>query len=129
MTDNEIIKALEQCEKQPYCDGCPYFAKIGCKKHLYQDALDLINRQKAEIERLGNEVKEKTEWIAFLKEQVMGFNNDYCELKEKFKTARAEAITEFAERLKAEVKTDYINGTKEHALAVITKIAKEVKGE
>lgn len=52
MTDNEIIKALECCEKQPHCTGCPYFEKIGCKKHLYQDALDLINRQEAEIERL-----------------------------------------------------------------------------
>ncbi len=57
MTDNEIIEALGQCETQKTCCDCPYFEKIGCKKHLYQEALDLINRQKAEIERLNAEAK------------------------------------------------------------------------
>ena len=52
MTDNEIIKALGQCETQSTCSYCPYFEKIGCKKHLYQDAYRLIIRQKAEIEEL-----------------------------------------------------------------------------
>ena len=51
-TDNEIVKALECCNSEYYeCPHCPLLHK-GCKKTLLQNALDLINRQKAEIERL-----------------------------------------------------------------------------
>lgn len=59
MTDAEIIRALECCEKGfANCDGCPYdddnnycVTKDG-KSLIIQDALYLIKRQKAEIERL-----------------------------------------------------------------------------
>ncbi|MGN0598670.1 MAG: hypothetical protein ACI4JK_02145 [Oscillospiraceae bacterium] len=67
MTDNEIIKALEHCSNQKYisdCEKCQYFA-FDCRDTLIEQALDLINRQKAEIEK-----------------------------------SRAEAVREFAERLK-----------------------------
>ena len=69
MTDNEIIKALECCikaETRGDCEemGCPASTKQGCQFYLrtdddyentiyieiLKDALDLINRQKAEIE-------------------------------------------------------------------------------
>ena len=56
MTDNEIIKALECC-KNKRCVSCPYddvadkFAE--CSAKLVNDAHGLINRQKAEIERLS----------------------------------------------------------------------------
>ena len=50
MTDNDIIKALECCGCDNYqCDNCPYAYKT-CT--VYKDSIDLINRQKAEIERL-----------------------------------------------------------------------------
>ena len=71
MTDNEIIKALECCIKAETwgdCEkmGCPASTKQGCHFYLrtdddyentiyieiFKDALDLINRQKAEIEAL-----------------------------------------------------------------------------
>lgn len=60
MTDDEIIKALECCgsEKGNMCTLCPIFRKVGdnCNENdLFNDALDLINRQKAEIERLKQE--------------------------------------------------------------------------
>ena len=56
MTDNEIIKALECCshrnEDLP-CDGCPaYNIAQMCMEDLMSDAIDLINRQKAEVEQL-----------------------------------------------------------------------------
>ncbi len=52
MTDNEIIKALEHCERG-YCYRCPA-NKFGggCTDKAKRLAIDLINRQKAEIERL-----------------------------------------------------------------------------
>lgn len=58
MTDNEIIKALECCKKT-ICVGCPNFHNdkgiLWCKEELQSETLDLINRQKAEIERLKKE--------------------------------------------------------------------------
>ena len=55
MTDNEIIKALECCcsPKVNACDDCPFHKR--CYENnewLEKEAIDLINRQKAEIERL-----------------------------------------------------------------------------
>lgn len=50
LTDKEIIKALETCAAEEWlCDICCY--KDKCPE-LKLDALDLINRQKAEIESL-----------------------------------------------------------------------------
>lgn len=60
MTDNEIIKALECCTTE-ICWECPFEPKeqrkgtIGCCEENIKNALDLINRQKAEIEMLENQ--------------------------------------------------------------------------
>lgn len=50
MTDNEIIKALECCEVGD-CINCP-FDRDACDDELAREALNLITRQKAEIEKL-----------------------------------------------------------------------------
>lgn len=59
MTDTEIIKALECCTtKGAKCSDCPSFKKVDrsdCKKY-FRGAIDLINSQKAEIERLNNNI-------------------------------------------------------------------------
>lgn len=87
MADNEIIKILENkadidcdmcCDNNENCDG-DY-----CEKIISQSALNLINRQKARIEEL-----EKGELS-----KAMTFNSD------TIKRCSAEAIREFAERLK-----------------------------
>ena len=53
LTGNEITKALEYCLEQGIISECERCAdKIGCRDTLIKNALDLINRQKAEIERL-----------------------------------------------------------------------------
>ena len=83
MTDAEIIKALECCtsDKSIYCeDQCPFYERCNKYENLSKYALDLINRQKAKIEELS-EVLSDTIRIR------------YAEIK-------AEAIKEFAERLK-----------------------------
>lgn len=55
MKDTEIIQALECCTtKGAKCSDCPAFKKVDrsyCKKY-FRGAIDLINRQQAEIERL-----------------------------------------------------------------------------
>ena len=54
-TDEEIIKALECHIKAEDCEGCEMFG--GCDEIILTKlVLDLINRQKAEIEELKNYV-------------------------------------------------------------------------
>ena len=86
MTDNEIIKALECCIGWQPCKEkqCPMVKE--CNKDIdsvYKYALDLINRQKAEIERL-TAVVDKTDAAYFRK-------------VDEVQRAKAEAIKEFAE--------------------------------
>ena len=51
MTDNEIIKALECCSS--YCrNECSYYNDDLCMENMQKQAIDLINRQKAEIDGL-----------------------------------------------------------------------------
>lgn len=51
MTDNENKKDLESY-KTSNCDECPFYGvKEDCEVELPEEALNLINRQKAEIER------------------------------------------------------------------------------
>lgn len=94
MTDNEIIKALECCLKgcnAEGCEDCPLYEKVeDCEIEIPIIALDLINRQKSEIERLKAE------------------NEGYKHLDTILRTAidkltaniKSEAIREFAKKLK-----------------------------
>ena len=56
MTDNEIIKTLEcLCGNALNCRECPYSPRYKfplCQQQVAKDALDLINCQQAEIEKL-----------------------------------------------------------------------------
>ena len=114
LTDEQIIKALECCQKDD-CDNCPLSNYDGCKSLLFDGdiVLDLINRlkaqnkefdekivmqmglieyQKAEIERLKDELAQTED--AFNK--IYEINGTY---ERKIDTAKSEAIKEFAERL------------------------------
>ena len=83
-TDEEIKKALECCTHScAACKECPYTDEKWCVHELTKDALDLINRQQAEIERLKDHNKQ---------------------LRYDRKKITNEAIKEFAERLKDAVK-------------------------
>ena len=87
MTDKQIIEAVADImfgeNKKCGFRNC----NLAC------EVLDLINRQKAEIERL-NEV------INGFEEQSRKELMDFMALSEKYEKARAEAVKEFAERLK-----------------------------
>ena len=106
MTDNKIIKALE-CFVIPKdfnecgnCVGCAFESKGLCHQNMSYEiaklSLDLINRQKAEVERLNVELDNKQ------------FRCDSCdrigltrgEYLICIKRAKAEAIKEFAEKVK-----------------------------
>ena len=118
MTDNDIIKALERCickdNNALDCKSCPYNRMVGslCIDRTQEDALELINRQKAEIERLENDLEEMADRLSVLlwhatngklsksnytKEAMIcavdDCIDDYC------RDAEAEAIKEFRGKL------------------------------
>ena len=95
LTDEQIIKDLECCmtENGNDCDNCSYSDVIykqgegGCCNKLMKDALDLINRQKAEnieLQLKNSELKVEKE-----RDYSIGYH-----LGEK------QGIKEFVERLK-----------------------------
>ncbi len=103
-TDEEIIKALECCTKVVSgvrkCEKCPLYTKFQCLYAIKVYALDLINRQKAEIERL----KECPKCVYEYDGEMM----EYCVQgpRSNFKTVeqiKAEVYKELEKRLKEEI--------------------------
>ena len=107
MSDNEIIKALECCaQPNAICKECPChdpYLKYPCADQLKWAALVLIEKQKAEIERFERENKQNFDKWQILDKRT---KERYAELYEEAKgVVRAEAIKEFAERLKKHFET------------------------
>lgn len=112
MTEEQIVKALECCIKDDYdkgCTECPIHCYKGCDFHLAKFALDLINRQKAEIERLKAELKEAYGEIEKLEDNIDNGVSVCAECHRKYaeeiKTAKIEAILEFSERLAKSIRS------------------------
>lgn len=104
MTDMDIIKGFECCVQVTpgICKRCPYHNKIftRCSKMLMQDALNLINRQKTEIEELTEK-----HWNEC--RQIAHYDNEstlFADLGKLYSEIRIEAVKKFAEALKAELK-------------------------
>lgn len=167
MTDNEIIKALECCFTRGFdestCYECPFYtATAKCTEDLRDSALDLINRQKAEIERLEKEkqdikdkydcqqtvycdlsdiIKEKCKELELANaDKVIAETHEkaakemFVDVTQQLKTAKSEAIKEFAERLKSISIGLEIGDDKKFKVTVVStvaidKIAKEMTEE
>ncbi len=104
MTDNEIIKALECCGSNGWgeedirpCDNCPMQECEDCEVELPDYALNLINRQKAEIEQLKLENRVLSQKRITMPERLELVTN-----------ARTKAIREFGHFLinKADMKNN-----------------------
>ena len=97
-TDDEIIHSLKVCSNDGDCSECkinPHKGNYGyCTSLAIKAALDLINRQKAEIERLYIVLEENQKATKHWKD-IAHRETGYV------KAAKAEAIKEFAERLKS----------------------------
>ncbi|MBR6523469.1 MAG: hypothetical protein IKT39_02520 [Clostridia bacterium] len=122
LTDEQIIKALECCNetKASECSECPLL-NVKCSKYdLYKLALDLINRQKAEIERLQTQMNEYTMFSS--KEEYQ---------KYLIKQAKSEAIKEFAGRYEKAVLPLLTSATldKKDGIYACLDILKEMVGE
>ena len=88
LTEAETMKVLECCSKKvaESCAECPLRETNCLDISIEQLAIDLINRKNAEIERV---TKERDNII-----------KTYMEVVDAWKITRAEAIKEFAERVK-----------------------------
>lgn len=122
MTDNDIIKALECCGN-PYsiCAECPIKDDHGCNEQLAKYALDIINRQQAEIEQLKFEIAKLLPEGCPYATQVEVSNKLEAQIK-------SEAIKEFAERLKEQKKTSTLD-SRIYTTEMINSLVKEMIGE
>ena len=124
MIDNDIIKALECCKKDD-CDNCPN--NFGsCYANLSGYALDLINRQKSENERL----KECPKCIY----EYDGKTTEYCVQGpcSNFKTVeqiKSEAYKEFAEHLKERWSNNYYDSPDVDFDEFVDNLLKEMEDE
>lgn len=101
MTDKDIVKALECCisdddgTRERPCKGCPLLQNDSCSNSLRKYALDLIYRQKEEIE--------------FLRKTIGKNSKKALDVTlEEIEKSRVEAIKEFAERLKQTITNEII---------------------
>lgn len=113
-TDEEIIKNLECHINAEDCISCEMF---GCCEEiiLTERVLDLINRQKSEIERLNKKVEELSDVLS-----------DTIQIR--YVEAKIEAYKEFAKKLKENAMTkfdwnDYID------IEEVDNILKEMIGD
>ena len=89
-TDKDIISSLEVIATTCNCNECKIrnckWGTCNCSQITANAALDFVNRQKSEIERL--------------KKEVSVARDAYISIQDRYEHTKAEAIKEFAERLK-----------------------------
>ena len=109
MTDEQIIEALEYCVSTKSCEECPICNTDNCGFVLMRNAFDLIERQRAEIEDLREII--------------------FTDRTEAIKKLKAEAIKEFAERLKKRLDRKHTIYGREYVLRHLRELVKEMTEE
>lgn len=129
MTEQEVVKTLKCCLTGT-CKNCSINNETAnCITRLEKAALELIERQRSEIEELTTEVeslKKQMEWLTGYNQNLMSTNTA---LSEEILIAKIEAYKEFAERLKS-----YLLLNKKDEMSVISfenvdTLLKEMVGE
>lgn len=99
MTDNEIINNIIWCiDPKNACADCPYYElrkSLDCVSSLFRDTLNLINRQKAEIE----EYKEANKrWS----DALNNANEENSELQRKIVSCNSDILNEYKARIQVD---------------------------
>lgn len=121
MTDNEIIKTLDFCEGYngvSFCNDCPLFDEDNCVHTLARETHNLINRQKAEIERLQKELEIKTQKRVNMYETL-----------DAFARGESKGRKNFAERLRKECVLISNSIDRATMLITIDALLEEMEGE
>ena len=118
-TDEEIIKALEycnadrnECDKcvfQRECESNPFYSAVA------EHALNLINRQKAEIEKL--------------KKEVSVARDAYTSIQDRYEHTKTEACKAFAENAVIRLTNNYHSEYAHWIDDTIYSLLKEMVGE
>ena len=119
-TNEEIEKALSLCGRTTeaiYCDQCPLCGEYECIREIKVLALDLINRQKSEIERLQKEANL--------------VSIQFQDLQERTDEIKAEAWKEFVEKIENEInrRTTLSREQDKNVIHIIHNLLKEMVGE
>lgn len=98
LTDEQVVKALECCYGSAHdkCRNCPLENVAFCEEELQNLNLDLINRLKAENERLKDFRKDG---FFNLLGNCLVYSKNLKDYNDMRKGLKSEAIKEFAERL------------------------------
>ena len=121
MTEEKIINALKlHASEKSKCLDCPYYHEQACSYDMAIDALDLINRQKAEIEKLTYQVNRLKKYDE---------ERDIRLHERLTATARAEAIKELMFNLDNEISTYSSAGHDLNVYAWLKNYVKEMVGD
>lgn len=118
ISDDEIISSLEVIATTRNCSECKIrncnWGDCNCSQITANAALDLINRQKAEIEILNNNISSMA-----------------VTMRNSAKATRNEAIKWFAERLKEEIDTrpTHSNEQNKYVCFLIDSLVEEMAGD
>ena len=128
MTEREIIKGLECCYTGHGCKDCPYYCgNEDCPELLIKDALDLINRQNAEIERWKKKANTPFAKVTFDRNKLQEMVDECAKnIEIDINLAKSEAIKEFAKELKNcfAISGDYLD-----IINIIENLVKEMTEE
>ena len=86
---------------------CPHFEKIGCKKHLYQDAYTLINRLQAQNKDLAETVHNLTIEKDALFDKAEELKAEIERLKTNLNVELENFATEYDNKIKAEAYKEF----------------------
>lgn len=108
VTDDGFFKSLECCVEALNCESCPLRDITECKEYLNYGIFQLINRQKAEIEKLQNA-------LAISQKETRRYAQRW-----------PEAIEEFVKRLKKKAFSDDDSGEPYVYFQEVDEVAKEM---
>lgn len=137
-TDEQIKKALKLCQTVECTKECPlYEADCISADALEKHALDLINRQEAEIERLkaeneqlGNDVDRKLKYIYELEAKIENHKDECLTIYARgLYEGETEAIKELMFNLKGDISAYSNAGHDLDVYAWLQNYAKEMVGE
>ena len=135
MTDNKIIKALGCCANHDCCRLCPLWEDCGDLAILTDCTLNLINRQKAEIEKKDRAFEELIKVARLWKEKYNNAKEENKRLERHTKLheeIQADAIKKYLDNLiDISVCKDYGDGTERLYVSILeaTRVLKEMVGE
>lgn len=129
MTDNEIIKALECCfGGEGLCprQQCPFYEKCKNDESLAMYALDLINRQKAEIKEKDEMLSAQADIIRTL-ERVLEDKKAEIERLQKRLELAEQCITEVEDAAYRGGSNDYIDSAIDRYNNLVKEMTEEGK--